>query len=219
MQDLKLLKRLYEYKMLGYSYFDNVKSTPPIDSDISTMPNSMSELKLYIDDCSLCHLSKTRKSIVFGEGDIDAKLMFVGEGPGELEDNSGRPFVGRAGELLNRIIKNVLMLKREDVYIANIVKCRPPKNRAPTYEEAVSCRPFLMRQIDIVKPDIIVALGATSYSYLTGDLDAKITRVRGEIVEFSSYKVMPTFHPSYLLRNPSAKRDVFNDMLKVKAML
>jgi DNA polymerase len=145
--------------------------------------------------------------------------MFVGEGPGELEDNSGRPFVGRSGELLTRIIENVLMLRREDVYIANIVKCRPPANRAPTGEEADKCKPFLIKQIEIVKPKIIIALGATSYSYLTGDMSAKISHVRGEMINFGTSKLMPTFHPSYLLRNPSAKREVMSDMLKVKAIL
>jgi DNA polymerase len=145
--------------------------------------------------------------------------MFVGEGPGEMEDNSGRPFVGRSGELLNRIIENVLFLKREDVYIANIVKCRPPANRAPVLEEVEQCKPFLMKQIDLVKPKIIVALGASSYSYLTGDIDAKISHVRGEMISFGDAKLMPTFHPSYLLRNPSAKKEVMSDMLKVKAIL
>ncbi len=183
------------------------------------MPSNLEEFQTYISDCSLCNLSKSRRSVVFGEGNPNATLMFVGEGPGEMEDNSGRPFVGRAGELLDKIIKNVLMLKREDVYIANIVKCRPPANRVPTEEEADKCKPFLLKQIDIIKPKIIVALGATSYSYLTGEMDVKISRVRGEMIEYGISKLMPTFHPSYLLRNPSAKREVMSDMLKVKAIL
>ncbi len=219
MEELKLLKTLYEQRFLGYKYFNDIKSTPNEDSDTLDMPSSLLELQTYINDCSLCNLAKGRKNIVFGEGNPKADIMFVGEGPGELEDNSGRPFVGRAGELLDRIIKNVLMLKREEVYIANIVKCRPPANRAPTDEEANKCKPFLIKQIEIVKPKIIVALGATSYRYLTGDVDSRISRIRGEMINFKSSRLMPTFHPSYLLRNPSAKREVLSDMLKVKAIL
>ena len=219
MQQIKLLHSLYKERSLGYKYFDDIKSVPFENNDICDMPSSLPELEAYIDDCSLCNLSKSRKHIVFGEGNPEAKLMFVGEAPGEMEDNSGKPFVGRAGQLLDRIIQNVLMLRREDVYIANIVKCRPPANRAPTEEEAEKCKPFLIKQIEIIKPKIIVALGATSYSYLTGDMSGKISRVRGEMITFGSAKLMPTYHPSYLLRNPSAKRDVMNDMLKVKAVL
>ncbi len=219
MEELKLLKTLYEQRFLGYKYFNDIKSTSSEDSDTLDMPSSLLDLQAYINDCSLCNLAKGRNNIVFGEGNPHADIMFVGEGPGELEDNSGRPFVGRAGELLNRIIENVLMLKREEVYIANIVKCRPPANRAPTEEEAHKCKPFLIKQIEIVKPKIIVALGSTSYRYLTGDVDSKISRIRGEMINFKSSRLMPTFHPSYLLRNPSAKREVLSDMLKVKAIL
>ncbi len=219
MQQMKLLQSLYQQRAFGYQYFDDIKSVPFENSDLSDMPSTLTQLATYINDCSLCNLSKGRKHIVFGEGNVHADLMFIGEGPGELEDNSGRPFVGRAGELLDRIIQNVLMLKREDVYIANIVKCRPPANRAPTEEEVAKCKPFLIKQIEIVKPKIIIALGATSYSYLTGDMSGKISRVRGEMINFGTSKLMPTFHPSYLLRNPSAKKEVMSDMLKVKAIL
>jgi len=219
MQDLKLLKTLYEQRLLGFKYFNDIKSTSFVKSDISDMPSSLPELWNYMSDCSLCNLSKSRKTIVFGEGDENAKIMFVGEGPGALEDNSGRPFVGRSGELLDRIIQNVLQMQRKDVYIANIVKCRPPLNRNPSEEEALKCKPFLMKQIEIIKPKIIIALGSISYGYLTGDRDAKISKVRGEMISFGSSKLMPTFHPSYLLRNPSAKKKVMSDMLKVKAIL
>ncbi len=219
MQQKKLLQSLYQQRALGYRYFDDIKSVPFENTDISDMPSTLAQLQTYLSDCSLCNLSKGRKHIVFGEGNPQADIMFVGEGPGELEDNSGRPFVGRSGELLTRIIENVLMLRREDVYIANIVKCRPPANRAPTEEEVHKCKPFLIKQIEIVKPKIIIALGSTSYSYLTGDMSAKISKVRGEMINFGTSKLMPTFHPSYLLRNPSAKREVMNDMLKVKAIL
>ncbi len=219
MEELKLLKQLYEQRFLGYKYFNDIKSTPFSGSDLKDMPESLDELQSYISDCSLCNLSKSRKKVVFGEGNSNADVMFVGEAPGELEDDLGRVFVGRAGETLDRIIQNVLLMKREDVYIANIVKCRPPQNRIPTDEEISSCRAFLLKQIEIVKPKIIVALGGTSYSYLTGDMDSSISKVRGEFISFGSSKLMPTFHPAYLLRNPSVKREIFNDMLKIKAML
>ena len=219
MEELKLLKQLYEQRFLGYKYFNDIKSTPFSGSDLKDMPESLDELQSYISDCSLCNLSKSRKKVVFGEGNSNADVMFVGEAPGELEDDLGRVFVGRAGETLDRIIQNVLLMKREDVYIANIVKCRPPQNRTPTDEEISSCRAFLLKQIEIVKPKIIVALGGTSYSYLTGDMDSSISKVRGEFISFGSSKLMPTFHPAYLLRNPSVKREIFNDMLKIKAML
>ncbi len=219
MQQMKLLQSLYQQRALGYRYFDDIKSVPFKKSDLSDMPSTLLELQTYLSDCSLCNLSKSRKNIVFGEGNPQADIMFVGEGPGELEDDTGRVFVGRSGELLTRIIENVLKLRREDVYITNIVKCRPPLNRAPSEEEAQRCKPFLIKQIEIVKPKIIIALGATSYSYLTGDMDGKISKVRGEMINFGSAKLMPTFHPSYLLRNPSAKKEVMSDMLKVKAIL
>jgi DNA polymerase len=219
MQQIKLLQSLYQQRSLGYRYFDDIQSVPFENSDISDMPSTLPKLQTYLSDCSLCHLSKSRKHIVFGEGNPQADIMFVGEGPGELEDDTGRPFVGRSGEMLTRIIQNVLKIQREDVYIANIVKCRPPANRAPSEEEAQRCKPFLIKQIEIVKPKIIIALGATSYSYLTGDMSGKISKVRGEIINFGSAKLMPTFHPSYLLRNPSAKKEVMSDMLKVKAIL
>jgi len=145
--------------------------------------------------------------------------MFVGEAPGAYEDEMGRPFVGRAGELLTKIINNVLELDRSDVYIANIVKCRPPNNATPTQEIADSCKGYLFKQIEFIKPKIIVALGATAYKYLTNDLDAKITKIRGNLIDWGGIKLMPTYHPSYLLRNPSAKKEVFVDMKNVKALL
>ena len=220
MQQLQLLKQLYQLKSFGYDYVDAPKSIEKarnIEDD--DLPDTLEVLRKHTLSCHLCALSKTRKNVVFGEGNENADIMFVGEGPGEMEDNTGRPFVGRAGQLLTKIIENVLEIKREDVYIANIVKCRPPANRVPTPEEANTCKPYLLKQIEIISPRIIVSLGATSYRYLSGDMDTPISRVRGEVIDFGKYKLIPTYHPSYLLRNPSAKKDVYQDMLKVKAML
>ena len=217
--DLKLLQDLYRYKSLGYTYFSDIKK--PIismDSDID-LPDTMEALRDTANKCALCTLSNSRKQVVFGEGNPDADIMFVGEGPGSVEDETGRPFVGKSGQLLTKIIETTLELKREDVYIANIVKCRPPLNRVPSKEEAQKCLPFLMKQIELVKPKIIITLGATSYQYLSGDTDSAISKIRGELIQFSHALLMPTFHPSFLLRNPSAKKYVFLDMQKVKALL
>ncbi|PID47374.1 MAG: uracil-DNA glycosylase [Proteobacteria bacterium] len=172
-----------------------------------------------VKTCYLCPLGKTRKNVVFGEGNPNARLMFIGEGPGSYEDQTGRPFVGRSGQLLTNIITNVLNLRREDVYIANIVKCRPPNNRVPNMDEANSCRAYLLKQIELVNPEIIVALGRVSYHHLTRDYDKKMHQVRGEIFDLGNAKLMPTFHPSFMLRNPSSKREVYKDMLRIKDML
>ncbi len=217
MERAKLLKKLYTAKQFGYNYFDDIKITPNISENQNLQ--SLEQLKKEVFSCHLCELVKTKKNYVFGEGSETANLMFVGEAPGAYEDEMGRPFVGRAGELLTKIINNVLLLDRSEIYIANIVKCRPPNNATPTKEIADSCKGYLFKQIEFIKPKIIVALGATAYKYLTNDFDAKITRIRGTVIEWGGIKLVPTYHPSYLLRNPSAKKDVFIDMKKVKAML
>ena len=217
MQRYKLLNKLYHERLLGAEYFDDIKPTKPINDIVSNL-DSFEKLKQRVFSCHLCELSKSRKNIVFGEGDENAKLMFIGEAPGFYEDESGKPFVGRAGEMLTNIIKTVLDLDRSEVYIANIVKCRPPNNSTPTQEIANMCKGYLFKQIELVKPDIIVALGSTAYRYLTNDATS-ISKVRGVVIDFDGIKLIPTYHPSFLLRNPSAKRDVFVDMKKVKAML
>jgi DNA polymerase len=203
---------------MGFEYFKEYKPVQQQDN-LDILPNEMENLKKDVSHCHLCDLAKSRKNIVFGEGNENADLMFIGEGPGANEDQSGRPFVGRAGELLTKIIENVLNLKREDVYIANIVKCRPPENRVPTLEEVSACKPYLLAQIKMVKPKIIVALGSTSFHHLTGEYETPISKIRGEVLEFGQAKLIPTYHPSFLLRNPSSKKEVFEDMLKVKGML
>ncbi len=219
LKKLRLLKELYTYQSLGLEYFNDIKNIKQTDMQISnSLPNSINKLKNTVLNCHLCTLSKTRKNTVFGEGDINSSLFFIGEGPGVSEDETGRPFVGRAGDLLVKIIENVLELQREEVYISNIVKCRPPNNRVPTQEESNECLPYLLKEIDIINPKIIVTLGATAYRYLTGD-KTPISKIRGEIIELNNIKIIPTFHPSYLLRNPSAKKFVFLDMKKVKNLL
>jgi len=210
------LKQLYLLKQMGYRYTD-VKPSD-LESEPDELPSDLESLRKIVDSCHLCELSKSRHKVVFGEGNPQADLMFVGEGPGATEDSTGRPFVGRAGELLTKMIENVLHIPRSQAYIANIVKCRPPGNRVPTPTEAFTCRPYLLKQIEIVRPRIIVTLGATAYRYLTND-DTPISRVRGHLIHTESYLLIPTFHPSYLLRNPSAKKAAWEDLLNVKRLM
>ncbi len=219
MKNLKnalLLKQLYLLKQLGYRYTD-AAICKGIEPDLS-LPDTIDKLRTQALQCHLCELSKSRKNVVFGEGNPHAKIMFIGEAPGATEDSMGRPFVGRSGELLTKMIENVLLIERKETYIANIIKCRPPQNRVPTPEEAHTCQPFLLKQIELIKPRIIVTLGATAYHYMTGD-ETGITKVRGTIREQNGYTLIPTYHPSFLLRNPSAKKEVFEDLKKVKVLM
>jgi DNA polymerase len=170
------------------------------------------------DDCRRCKLHTLgRKQIVFGVGNPNADLMFVGEAPGADEDQQGFPFVGRAGQLLTKIIE-AIDLKRDDVYIANVIKCRPPENRNPEPDEVETCEPFLFRQIDAIKPKVIVALGKFAAQTLLRTLDP-ISRLRGRVYDYRGAKLIPTFHPAYLLRNPSSKREVWEDMKLVRTLL
>jgi DNA polymerase len=210
------LKELYRLKALGFSYTDIFPSAK--EESFSSLPDDMKALKEIISNCKLCQLHKTRNKIVFGDGNETSNLMFVGEAPGATEDYTGKPFVGQAGILLSQLIKETLNMDRKDYYIANIVKCRPPKNRVPTPEEAFSCLPYLKKQIQLVDPKIIVTLGSTAYFYLTGD-KTPISRVRGEIFKLNGIFLIPTFHPSYLLRNKAKKKFVYEDFLKVKQLL
>ena len=186
---------------------------------ISSQPDkgnvtNLQELRDDIGDCRRCKLHSGRTHVVFGIGNPSARLMFVGEGPGRDEDLKGEPFVGRAGQLLTDIITKGMGLRREDVYIANVVKCRPPQNRNPEPDEVASCEPFLKKQIELIRPEIIVALGKFAVQTL---LQSKvpITRLRGNWHTYMGIKLMPTFHPAYLLRNPADKKLVWEDIKKV----
>ncbi len=181
---------------------------------------TLDEIRRDLGDCRRCKLWSTRTRLVFGEGNPKAELMFVGEGPGADEDATGRPFVGRAGQLLTRMIEAIGM-KREGVYIANVVKSRPPDNRAPEKDEVDACIPFLFRQIAAIHPKLIVALGNPAMQSL---LDTKIgiTKMRGQLIDYPrlpGIKVLPTFHPAYLLRSPDKKREAWEDLKKVRDFL
>ena len=180
---------------------------------------ALSDLRVHIGDCTRCKLHGLgRRQVVFGVGNPRADLMFVGEAPGADEDLQGEPFVGRAGQLLTRIIE-AIGLKRSDVYIANVIKCRPPGNRNPEPDEVATCEPFLSRQVDMIRPKVIVALGSFAAKALLRS-DAPISRIRGHVFDYrGGAKLIPTFHPAFLLRSPERKRDVWEDMKKVRALL
>jgi DNA polymerase len=194
----------------------------PVSENIpekATRPETLTlaEVRKELGDCKRCKLHRTRRTIVFGEGNEKATLMFIGEGPGYDEDVQGRPFVGKAGQLLTKIIQSI-NLSREEVYIANIIKCRPPQNRNPELDEIQSCHPFLMKQISVIQPKIICALGTFSAQTLL-KTDTKITALRGKFFDLEGIKVIPTYHPAFLLRNPERKREVWEDMKKIVELL
>lgn len=170
-----------------------------------------------LGQCRRCGLSAKRTHIVFGEGDPNARLVFVGEGPGFEEDRSGHPFVGPAGQLLTKIIE-ALKLSRDQVYICNVIKCRPPGNRNPATEEIAACRPFLERQIDAIRPEAICTLGTFAAQTLL-NTQQPISKLRGRFHTYNGIRLMPTYHPAYLLRNPEQKRAVWEDMKKIAALL
>ena len=175
-----------------------------------TFTETLESIHADLGDCRRCKLARGRNRIVFGDGNLKAKLMFIGEGPGVEEDRQGQPFVGAAGQLLTRIIE-AIKLSRNQVYICNVIKCRPPGNRNPESDEIKTCFPFLLRQIAAIQPDFIIALGTFAAQTLLGTA-TPISRLRGRFHEYKGIKIVPTYHPAYLLRNPDKKRDVWEDL-------
>ncbi|MGH9324336.1 MAG: uracil-DNA glycosylase [Vicinamibacteria bacterium] len=217
--DEQIRERLLFYQSLtslGLPLPSEVAATPP-----AVVPpvrdEGLDAIRLDLGDCTRCRLHERRTNIVFGVGNPKAALMFIGEGPGHEEDRQGLPFVGAAGQLLTKIIQ-AIELTREDVYIANVVKCRPPNNRDPEPDEVDACRPFLDRQIDAVRPKVICALGRVSALNLL-QTDEGITRLRGRIFSYRGAKLVPTYHPAFLLRNPTKKRECWEDMKLVRRLL
>lgn len=202
---------------------ENIEETPQenlfgdFKQTLAESNETIEDIRADIGNCTRCPLHEGRTKIVHTAGNFQADLMFVGEAPGADEDAQGLPFVGRAGQLLNKIIE-AIGLKREDVLVGNINRCRPPQNRTPTLPEAKTCKPFLLREINIVRPKIIVVLGNTACQNLL-ETKVGITKLRGEFQDYYGVKVMPTFHPAYLLRDPSKKREVWEDMKKVREEL
>jgi uracil-DNA glycosylase len=184
---------------------------PPPQSQSQSQPTeSLEVIREDIGDCQRCKLCRSRTRIVYGAGSPQARLMFIGEGPGQDEDRAGEPFVGAAGQLLTRIIA-AIKLSREEVYIANVVKCRPPENRTPEPDEIATCSPFLRRQIAAIRPLFICTLGGCAAQTLLATTEP-ISRLRGRLYDYEAIRVLPTFHPAYLLRNPEKKRAVWEDM-------
>jgi len=211
-----LLKHLYQLKNLGYKYTSIVPYQEK-EPDF-TLPDSLESLKKQALECHLCELSKSREKVVFGAGSVSADLMIIGDVPSSSDDSLGRVFTGRTGDTVTKMIENVLGLKRSDVYITNILKCRALDNQTATPTNAHTCHPYLLKEIELVNPKLIITFGEMAYKYLTGD-DNPLLDIRGTVHDKSDYKVIPTFHPSYLLRNPSAKKDVLEDLKKVKELL
>lgn len=177
----------------------------------------LASVKKEVFSCRRCPLYKTKRNYVFSDGDPQARLMFIGEAPGEDEDIQGVPFVGRAGKLLTKMIE-AMGLRRQDVYICNVIKCRPPNNRAPLPDEVTACKGYLLRQIDIISPKVICCLGKHSAQALL-ETEIFITKIRGSEFDFNGATLIPTYHPAYLLRNPSAKKEVWLDLKKIIKIL
>jgi uracil-DNA glycosylase len=187
-----------------------IAAPPSIAPAVTDSAAALRIIREDIGDCTRCALHKGRNKLVFGDGSPDARLMFVGEGPGADEDAQGLPFVGKAGQLLNNMI-TAMGLKREEVYIANVVKCRPPQNRTPEPDEANTCSPFLFQQIDAIRPEVIVALGATAATYLLGQRQP-LAGLRGRVHTWRGSKLIVTYHPAYLLRDPRQKKEAWADL-------
>ena len=208
-----LLKQLYQLKNLGYNYTDE-KPYSHEERDLLELPNSLKALKQQAQNCHLCSLSKGRNHVVFGEGNPQADIMFIGDVPLEIEDNAGAIFLGRGGEMLTAMIEKVLNLSREQVYITNLLKCHPLLSKEVHESEFHTCKAYLFKEIELVKPKVIVTLGERAYHYLTNDFTA-LKEVRGTVIQKEGYSVIPTYHPNFLLKNPSFKREVFLDLKRV----
>ena len=185
--------------------------------NIDTTDMTLEDIREDLGDCKRCQLAKTRSRIVFGAGSVGADLVFVGEAPGFEEDRQGLPFVGRAGQLLTKIIESI-GLKRDDIYICNVLKCRPPNNRNPEPIEVETCSPFLQRQLKVIRPKVVCCLGTFAAQTVLG-MKVPISKLRGQFHDIDGVRYIATFHPAYLLRNPQKKREVWEDMKQIRAEL
>jgi DNA polymerase len=206
------------FASLGAMSAPRAAAPRPVTAEAAKPETALRAVREDLGDCQRCPLARTRRTIVFGQGNPCAELMFVGEAPGADEDEQGLAFVGRAGQLLTDIIEKGMKMRRADVFIANVIKCRPPGNRNPEPAEILSCQPFLEAQIDAIGPRVIVALGKFAGQFLLKTAEP-ISRLRGRLGDYRGTPVMPTYHPAYLLRNPAGKRDVWEDMKAVVRLL
>lgn len=213
MSDSGVLARLEYEEAFGVEFLPVVKEARSVVANA----DSLDIIAEQISSCDECDLWKTRTRTVPGEGFADADILFVGEGPGRDEDLQGRPFVGKAGQLLDRMM-GAIGLDRTNAFIANVVKCRPPGNRNPLPSEAASCLPYLRRQIEVIRPAVVCPMGSVAAGALV-ERGARITRIRGQLFERESYVIIPIYHPSYLLRTPSAKKETWKDLQKIQEVL
>ena len=219
MKNLKnalLLKQLHLLKILGYNY-TSVNSFKEEEPNLN-LPDTLEKLKKQALECHLCELSKIRTNVVFGDGNVNADIMFIGDAPALAEDNAGKAFTGRSADLLTKMVENVLNIPISEVYLTNILKCKTNENEKITQTQAHTCQAFLLKQIELIKPKIVVTLGQEAYYYLSGD-ESELSEVRGRVHKKNSYELVATYHPNYLLRNPSAKKDAFEDLKVIKELM
>jgi len=212
-----LLKQLYQLKTFGYKYTDT-KPFSYQEQNPLEFPHSIEALKNQALSCHLCSLSKTRKNVVFGKGSKEAKVMFVGDMPLTLEEEKGEPFLGRGGEMLTAMIEKVLKISFNEVYITNLLKCKPSTNQKINETAFHTCKAYLFKEIELIQPKVIITLGEKPYHYLTNDTTA-LQEIRGTVFKEKLYTLIPTYHPNFLLKNPSFKKEVFLDLKKAKALL
>jgi DNA polymerase len=217
LQNALLLKQLYQLKELGYKYTDTKHYTGEEQNSLE-LPNNLEELKKQALNCHLCSLSKGRNHVVFGEGNQQAEIMFIGDAPLEIEDNEGKVFLGRGGEMLTAMIEKVLGIPRSEVYLTNLLKCHPLASKEVHESEFHTCKAYLFQEIELIQPKVIVTLGEKAYHYLTNDT-TELKEIRGTVMQKEKHTILPTYHPNFLLKNPSLKKEVFLDLQKVKGLL
>jgi len=217
LQNALLLKQLYQLKNLGFNY-TNAQVYAENHSTALELPNTLEALKKQAQNCHLCSLSKNRNQVVFGEGKREAKLMFIGDKPLEIDDNAGKPFLGRGGEMLTAMIEKVIGISRDEVYVTNLLKCHPVEENTVPESAFHTCKAYLLKEIELIKPHVIVTLGEEAYHYLTNDT-TPLTEIRGSLISKENHTIVPTYHPNFLLKNPSLKKEVFLDLQKVQKLL
>lgn len=212
----KILYQLHFLKSIGYEYTENINFNHT-NKERQTLPNTISELKEFVDNCHLCQLSKYRENVLFGQGNLDTDILFLKESPSVSEDELGEFYVGKSGELLLKMIQNVLNIPVDKVYVTNIVKCISTKGTI-SKEHVNYCKSYLHKQIELIQPKLIVALGEGAYSHLTNDT-TPFSQIKGKVINYNDFDIICTYEPSFLLRNPSSKKDAYGDMLKIKSIM
>jgi DNA polymerase len=213
-----LLKQLYQLRRLGFNYTD-IKPFSYQESQPLTLPNTIDELSIKAQNCCLCSLSNSRNSVLFGEGNRQAEIMIIGDIPLKMEDKLGRIFLGKGGDMLTAMIEKVLKKERKEVYLTNLLKCRPFSTEDLNETHFHTCKAYLFKEIEIIKPKVIITLGEKSYHYLTNNNSHSIEQIRKSTITINGYTIVPTYHPNFLLKNPSFKREVFLDLKRAKELL